>query len=512
MKILVISDITFNLILKEINAIGENFIIEIKYLEDINTFFYEDVTIDYDAVFFHSDLLFHLKEIEWQIQLLNNLINFTRKNPLIFTVSSNTFNQGYKSIGRKSTYSQNDGLNLEFHDLIIKLLLEKNYYYFDFRKIIFELGFKNCYNYVLGAMYQMPYNKSLIKEFSTEFVNFFKFITLEEKKIIVVDCDNTLWKGILGEDGVEGVKCDKNHEGVVYYYFQKFLKEKIKEGFLLCICSKNNYNEVEYLFKQEKFPLKWDDFLIKKINWNEKYLNIKEIANELNISENSMIFIDDNPFELNSVLNLTEVKKGILFKNSYENLFNIIQDYSFQRKRILADDNDKQNKYISEQNRKQELNKFKNIDEYLNSLDLKLSIHENDVINFDRVSQMTEKTNQFNLNKRRFTENELIKWEEDGNKIFTAKLIDKYGDYGIIALILLERKTELQFQLENYLISCRALGKKLEEKIYFEVEKRMNENKQNITLIKFKKTEKNKPAELFIKSLETYGYNIKKIE
>jgi FkbH-like protein len=512
MKILIVSDITFEPILKEINKSDNAFKISLGYFEDLNTSFYQVDINEYDVVFFHSDLFFHIREIEWQKQLLDNLYQFCKNNPLAQIIASNTFNLGFKSNGRQLIYSEVDTYNFELQNQINELLSQNNFCFFDYKKIVFELGFKNCFNYVLGAMYQMPYNKPFILSFSHEFLVFFNFLKFEEKKAIIVDCDNTLWNGVIGEDGIEGIKCDKNHEGIVFYNFQKFLKEKIKDGFILCICSKNNEEEVEDLFKSNKFPLKWDDFLIKKINWKEKSENIKTIANELNIGENSMIFIDDNPFELDSVLNLTDLKDGFLFKNSFENLFSIVNSYSFKRKKILMDDIEKNSKYKTEQIRKLDELKFENIDDYINSLNLDLTIYKNDLSSIDRISQMTEKTNQFNFNKKYFSVNEIRNWVECGNIIYSAKLVDKYGDYGIVGLIMFEKIVNSQFQLENFLMSCRSLGKKVEDKFYSDVENLMKINNNSIVSIKYKKTNKNIPADVFIKKLEKNGSIIKEIE
>ena len=258
--------------------------------------------------------------------------------------------------------------------------------------------------------------------------------------------------------------------------------------------------------------MKWDDFLIKKINWNEKSENIKIIAKELNIGENSMIFIDDNPFELDSVTSLTDLKDSFLFKNNFENLLSIVNSYSFKRKKILIDDIEKHTKYKSEQIRKLDEIKYQNIDDYIKSLNLQLTIYENDLSSLDRISQMTEKTNQFNFNKKYYTVNELRHWVECENIIYSAKLVDKYGDYGIIGLILFEKIGDSQFQIENYLISCRALGKKVEEKFYSEVENLMKIKKNRIGSVNFKKTNKNIPAEQFIKKLEKNGNIIREIE
>src|SRR5690606_3947349 len=131
--------------------------------------------------------------------------------------------------------------------------------------------------------YQMPYTKIFAKEFAATLANQVNWLKGEEKKAIIVDCDNTLWQGIVGENGIEGIKCDNNAEGIIFYHFQQFLKAKKEEGFLLCICSKNNEADVKEAFQSRNWPLRWEDFILHKINWQDKWQNIQEIASTLNI-------------------------------------------------------------------------------------------------------------------------------------------------------------------------------------------------------------------------------------
>lgn len=511
-KILVISDVTFDPILKEINKQTDKYSISSLYFEDVNTAFYQSDFDEFEFIFFHSDLNFHIKEIDWQKKLINNLSSLCNKFPTKYILCSNLFNIGFKFRGRNLLYSKLEEYNIEFNNDLEFLLNKSNLLFFDLKNIIYEIGFNNSYNYVLGAMYQMPYTKELIVKFSSELIKFLNFLTLEEKKVIVIDCDNTLWNGVLGEDGINVVKCDKNHEGIVYYYFQKFLKEKIEEGFILCLCSKNNEIEVEQLFKLDLFPLKWDDFLIKKVNWTEKSENIKQIARELNIDSSAIIFIDDNPFELDSVLNFTNVDKTFLFKNDFESLNSLISDYCFKRKFILDDDVNKNNQYKLEQERLSSYSNFADLDSYILSLNLKLVVNENDLNSLERISQMTEKTNQFNFNKKPYSVSELQLWIKNGNKLFSAKLSDKYGEYGIIGLIMLESTNIDEFSVENYLVSCRALGKQIEDKFFHNVEEIISKDNKFITSISFKLTQKNVPAQLFINKLKQNGYQIREIK
>ena len=238
------------------------------------------------------------------------------------------------------------------------------------------------------------------------------------------------------------------------------MKEKQKEGFILCLNSKNNIDDVKNVFLKKSFPLKWDDFIIKKINWNLKSDNIKSIANELNLSENSFVFIDDNPNEIQIVKEFTDVENVIQFKNDPLSFKELKENFLFKRKKILDADLNKNEKYKQEIKRKESSLSFTNFDEYLKSIKLKFDFRLNDIDDFDRISQMTEKTNQFNFNKSAKTISDLNEFIKN-NYIFSLKLSDKFGDYGTIAVMLIEINNS-HFNIINYLISCRALGKNVE--------------------------------------------------
>ncbi|MEJ7677577.1 MAG: HAD-IIIC family phosphatase [Segetibacter sp.] len=200
----------------------------------------------------------------------------------------------------------------------------------------------------------MPYTKQFIKLFADTLSKQLEWLQQEEKKAIVIDCDNTLWKGVIGEDGLEGIKCDNNAEGILFYHFQLFLKSKKEEGLLLCICSKNNEEDVKDAFMQKNMPLKWNDFVVKKINWDDKWSNINKIAAKLNIGIDSLIYIDDNPFEVGSV---SELAKGIScfeFKEDYTSFISLTNSFLFKRKQILKDDVVKSHQYMIEFQRQEE--------------------------------------------------------------------------------------------------------------------------------------------------------------
>jgi FkbH-like protein len=372
---------------------------------------------------------------------------------------------------------------------------------YDFNRSVFGLGIDRSYNFNLGHLYQMPYTKELIDVVTYQIKAYLDFLILPERKAIFLDCDNTLWNGIVGEDGVNGIRCDKNSEGIVYYYFQQFLLKKKKEGFLLCLCSKNNEDEVKNAFEELNMPLKWADFIIKKINWEDKPNNLKAAANELNIGTESFIFIDDSDFELQYVNSILPEIKILKFEKNYKQFLNLIDDFAFKRKVLTPEDFEKNKQYIAEKERKElQINSI-SFDRYLKSLEIKLEISVNNLNDLVRLSQLTEKTNQFNFNKEHFSVKQLEEFIKDNNLIYSLKVSDKFSDYGTVGLILIEVKGE-KAVLRNYLMSCRALGRNIENDFFQNVKILLKDKKIEIDSIIFNESSKNEPAKQFYQKIK----------
>lgn len=502
-NLLVISDITFEPIAKAITELHTGkFRITCNYSEDVIATLLSitrDELDTQDVVFIHSDQIFHRKEQSWQKSLLNavaGIANSWKKSIIV----SNSLSQSFDSLPVKSSLGYYGDLFSIYSSDLSHLLEHSNIYIFDFLNILTHAGIDNVYNYNLGHLYQMPYTKIGIKHIAEKSSELLLWLFAEEKKAIIVDCDNTLWKGIIGEDGIDGIKCDKNAEGIVYYNFQSFLKAKQKEGFLLCICSKNNETDVKEVFEKKKLPLKWNDFIIKKINWDDKITNIQNIAKELNIGTDSFIFIDDNLFEINSVSTLLNGIACMPFTDSYANFLNLANNFHFKRRQILEADKKKTEQYETELLRKKEETNFTNLDDFINSLNLRLDIRLNDLNDLERLSQMTAKTNQFNFNKKAYTVDELLNFINSHNKLFSLKLSDKYGDYGTVGMMLINISGKTAI-IDNYLMSCRALGKGVEKKFYYEVLNLLSKEKLEVKEIRFNPTEKNLPAQQFFNQL-----------
>ncbi|MBL7933734.1 MAG: HAD-IIIC family phosphatase, partial [Bacteroidia bacterium] len=502
MNLLFISDITIDPIAREISKIQGDIRINTEYHEDLSARLLNtgNSFADYDFVLVHSDQIFHNKPVTWQKQLIELAINLFSKNPTTRFIFTNTFSLAYESRGLAESTGHENNTFTAYQSQLDNLRSLDNTFVLDIKRIISNEGINNLYNYSLGILYQMPYTKKMLQLLASEIVSLLTFLSTEEKKVIVLDCDNTLWRGVVGEDGIEGIGCDKNHDGIVFYNFQQFLAQKKAEGFILCLCSKNNEADVKEAFEKKSMPLTWNDFILKKVNWHEKSNNVHEIAKELNLGEDSFIFVDDNPFELGVIQEFTKIKTVFKFENNFNALLSLQSSYAFRRKKILKADLEKTQQYQTELLRKENENSFGSVEDYIKSLEIKVDIKENDVNDLERLAQMTEKTNQFNFNKKAFSVGNLKEWIDKGNFVFSCKVSDKFGDYGTVGLIL-AKKENSDVILENYLMSCRALGKNVEFDFYNHTIETLKKKGLNLKEIIFVESAKNEPARTFLKQI-----------
>jgi len=312
---------------------------------------------------------------------------------------------------------------------------------------------------------QMPINPKLVPQFITWFSRQLDLLAMKRKKCIVLDLDNTLWFGILGEDGANGIKMGEDYPGNVYRFFQAYLLELNRMGVILAICSKNNESDVFTVWENHPDMLiKKENFSAYRINWNNKADNIKEISLELNIGLDSMVFIDDNPTERELIKQMFPevcVPDFPLHPYLYPIFIKQLTDNYFSAYTLTQEDFVKTQQYKENTERAQYKSQFANMDTYLQSLEIKLTIEKLNEFNKVRFAQMTQKTNQFNLTTRRYTETEIQSIADNGGLVYGLRVKDKFGDNGLTGLmiILVEKQTAC---IDTLLLSCRILGKKIE--------------------------------------------------
>lgn len=328
------------------------------------------------------------------------------------------------------------------------------------------------------------------------------------KKALVFDCDNTIWKGIIGEDGFDGIKMSsRDFQGVIFHEIQSIALALRKKGILLGICSKNNPQDVDnVLSSHPDMVLRPDDFVIKKINWNDKVTNLLEIAKELNIGLDSIVFVDDSDFELNLVreqlpqVAVAEVPKIL---SNYPGLFRKNINFFFYTGSQLKEDADRSAMYHQEVARKTECAKFADIKDYLKSLELKMRIYRNDKSIIPRIAQLTQKTNQFNLTTKRYTETEIACFIEDKkSEILAFDASDKFGNYGITGLAILKFNIDSKTaEIDTFLMSCRIIGRNMEFAFFDFIIDKIRRQAVVEVIAEYKKTKKNGQVEEFYKNM-----------
>ena len=289
----------------------------------------------------------------------------------------------------------------------------------------------------------------------------------QRKKCLVLDLDNTLWGGVLGEDGVDGIKLGGEYPGKAFSYWQRALLQLERNGVILAVCSKNNEADVDEAWQHNPHMiLKREHFSALRINWNDKATCISEIAEELNIGLDSMVFLDDNPAErelIRQSLPQVEVPEFPLKPYQLMPFFKELVDKYFRIYAVTSEDRAKTEQYRANAQRRAEQSRFIDMESYLYSLDMRLDIIPADEHNLPRIAQMTQKTNQFNLTTRRYTEADIRQRLEQGWRVFCMSVSDRFGDSGITAAIFLQPVGDVEVNIDTLLLSCRILGKGIEE-------------------------------------------------
>lgn len=309
---------------------------------------------------------------------------------------------------------------------------------------------------------QIQLNPKLSSDFHCWLQNEIDAIEGKRKKCLVLDLDNTLWGGILGEDGIEGIQIGNTYPGSAFLDFQNNLLELAKNGVLLTICSKNNEQDVLEAWEKNPFlQIRKEQLAAWRISWQNKAEMIVSLANELNIGLDSMVLIDDNPAEralVKQIYPLVEApdfpKQPYLLPAFFEK---ICTNY-FQSYKLTDEDKTQLEHYKANAERLSFQQSFVAFDDYLKSLHIELTIHTLNTINLPRIAQLTQKTNQFNLTTKRYTDEELQKF-----LVYCLDVKDKFGDNGITGVVIVSTdiKAEIAY-IDNFLLSCRILGKQIE--------------------------------------------------
>lgn len=362
-----------------------------------------------------------------------------------------------------------------------------------------ELAGKKAFNPKLWYMGKIAFGNEVFMEAVKDIKSALRGISGNAKKLIILDLDDTLWGGIVGDSGLENIKLGgHDHIGEAYVDFQLALKSLTNRGILLGIVSKNEESiALETIQKHPEMVLRMEDFAGWKINWQDKAQNIVDLVTELNLGLQSVVFIDDNPVERARVREaLPEVfvpewpEDKTLYKSTLLSL------HCFDTPSISTEDLDRTKMYVAERQRKNLKKNVGSLDEWLKTLDIKVKIEELNKTNLQRTVQLLNKTNQMNLSTRRMKESELVKWvEQNDHKLWTFRVSDKFGDSGLTGIISLEVENKTgRGRITDFILSCRVIGRKIEGAMLHSVTRYAQSIQLNEIYAKYIPTSKNNPC------------------
>lgn len=365
-----------------------------------------------------------------------------------------------------------------------------------------QLAGPEAFNPKLWYMGKIPFSNPVFKEAVSDIKSALTGILGGAKKLILVDLDDTLWGGTVGDEGWQSLNLGGHDPiGEAFSDFQKALKSLTRRGILLGIISKNEEKlALEAIEKNPEMILRREDFVGWRINWSDKAQNILELTKELNLGMQSTVFIDDNPVErarireaLPEVLVPDWPKDKMLYKHYLMSL------KCFNAPIISLEDSERTKMYETESHRKQLKKKLGSLEDWIKTLETKVVIEEINEANLQRSSQLFNKTNQMNLSTRRLTETKLMSWAKEKNhRIWTFRVSDKFGDSGLTGLVGVECNGN-EIQITDFLLSCRVMGRKVEEIMLHTVYQYGRSLKIKTLTACYLKTIKNNPCYIFWK-------------
>ncbi len=371
--------------------------------------------------------------------------------------------------------------------------------------LIRRVGQKAFFSEKLMYMGKIPYSNEGTGLVAQEILRSVSLLKRTPKKVLVLDLDNTLWGGVLGECGVDGIELSDDHVGAIYRDVQRKLKRFQTTGTLLAIASKNNLSDVEEVW--EKHPhmlLKKDSFASVRINWEDKADNLQSIAQELNLGLDSFVFLDDSPTERDNILSrLPEVTvAGFPDRiEEYPGFIDRLYVEYFQPLKLTREDKQKTRQYAENAKRAQAAQNL-TYEEFLKSLRLEAFRVDLNDQRMDRVAQLIGKTNQFNLTTRRYTRSKLESMLQSHYEIYAYQVKDKFGDYGLVAVAIVDLDIP---EIDSFLMSCRVMGREIERYVVEDIETDLLHKGYSKLRARFIRTNRNLPV---VDLYEKLGYQI----
>ena len=376
-----------------------------------------------------------------------------------------------------------------------------NVYFIDTNFSLIKLGYERFYDSRYWYIGHAPYSKEACKDIAFEC---FKYIRLQKgksKKCIILDCDNVLWGGICGEEALGGIQLGKVYPGNMYCDFQLEVKKLYEAGVIIALCSKNNEEDVWNVFRNHPdMVLSEKNISAYRINWDNKAKNIISLSEELNIGLDSIVFVDDNEHEVELVNKKLPDVETILFDKQcvYKNREILALSGLFKCFNVTAEDKIRGKMYREDKERSKMLNEFDDLTSYYKELEMDVKVFKVDEFYVPRVSQLTQRTNQFNLTTKRYTEADIKSlMDKDDTEIICIKLSDKFGEFGVIGCGIL-KYCDNDAIIDTFLLSCRALGKHIQDVFLMEVMNLAKQKGMKRIIAKYLPSKKNSQVREFL--------------
>ena len=329
-------------------------------------------------------------------------------------------------------------------------------------------GLERWYDKQVWYSYKYAMSIDAIPLLADSVASIVKAIFGKSKKCLVLDLDNTLWGGVIGDDGLQGIRIGKEvAEAEAYTEFQEYVKDLKERGVILAVCSKNEESNAKEGFSHPDSILSVDDFSAFSANWEPKHQNIRGIARTLNIGIDSLVFADDNPVERDIVRSQEPLVAVPELGNNVVNYINLLDKTGYFETVTLSSDDLQRSAFYADNAVRQEIqSQFENYDDFLRSLEMVAEIKSFNTFYLDRITQLTNKTNQFNVTTRRYTFDEMEAVLNSGQHIaLYGRLLDKFGDNGLVSIII-GNQLEDELHIDLWLMSCRVLKRGMEAAMF----------------------------------------------
>ena len=373
---------------------------------------------------------------------------------------------------------------------------------FDYESFVSRLGKDEAFDYKMYYLGDIRINPQAVPPLCDEYISYVRAMLSKSKKCLVLDLDNVLWGGIIGEDGLDGIKLGPTPEGRPFLELQKYVLSLYNRGVILAVNSANNADDALEVFRNHPYMvLKEDHFAAMKMNWDDKISNMKSIAEDIEIGVDSLVFVDDSKVNRDMMKQaLPEVLTIDLPDDPSLYLKTIEEVRAFDTLQFTAEDKRRGKMYAEQRKRQEYRSAVGDITEYLKSLNTVVTIERANKFNIPRISQLSQKTNQFNTTTRRYLEDDVLRMaNSDRFIVVSLKVDDKFGDSGLTGVAIVEKGTE-KWRIDTFLLSCRVLGRKVEETLLAYIVDQARKEGAKTIVGEFIPTKKNAPAKDFYKN------------